>query len=91
VCSSDLQIDGELSKFQKILQKSGVSSVTKWLKDTINLYEPFFAQYIRNWYANLIFNWRKVQIQNIKKAKELINNAYKLSNREQSQIDRILK
>lgn len=72
------QIDRELSKFQKILQKSGVSAATKWLKNTIKVWEPFFAQYIRNWYANLIFNWKDVQLQNIKKSKEFINNAYKL-------------
>jgi hypothetical protein len=72
------QIDRELSKFQKILQKSGVSAATKWLKNAMKLYEPFFLQYIRNWYSNLIFNWKNVQLQNIKKAKQFVNNAYKL-------------
>ena len=72
------QIDRELSKFQKILQKSGISAATKWLKDTTKVYEPFFVQYIRNWYANLIFNWKNVQLKNINKAKEFVNNAYKL-------------
>jgi hypothetical protein len=44
------QIDRELSKFQKILKQSGISAATKWLKDAVKVYEPFFAQYIRNWY-----------------------------------------
>jgi hypothetical protein len=72
------QIDRELSKFQKILKQSGISAATKWLKDAVKVYEPFFVQYIRNWYANLIFNWKNVQLKNINKAKEFINNAYKL-------------
>ena len=72
------QIDRELSKFQKILKQSGISAATKWLKNAVKVYEPFFVQYIRNWYANLIFNWKNVQLKNINKAKEFVNNAYKL-------------
>jgi hypothetical protein len=73
-----LQIQTQLNKFEKLLKKVGVTDATKWLKDSLKIYEPFWAQFIRNWYSNLIFNWRKVQQTNINKAKKFIQNSYKL-------------
>lgn len=73
-----LQIQRQMNQFQKLLKKVGVSGATKWLKDSLKIYEPFWVQFIRNWYYNLIFNWKKVQQTNINKAKEFVQNAYKL-------------
>ena len=73
-----VQIQKQLNQFQKLLKKVGINGAIKWFKDNLKIYEPFWAQYIRNWYANLLFNWKKVQEININKAKEFIQNAYKL-------------
>jgi hypothetical protein len=68
------KVTKQLTKFQEILKKSGLPAAKNWVKNNAKFYEPFWAQFIRNWYANLFFNWKKVQMTNIKKAKEFIQN-----------------
>lgn len=73
-----LEMSKQLTKVQKIFKTAGKYSGVKALKNALKNYEPFWAQYIRNWYSNIFFTWGEVQKKNILKAKEFIQNAYKL-------------